>query len=539
MEVGVVFGNGGLPERTDKVMANAAAATAFTARDSTAPGGSVESRAICTDAPHGSVRGVEPNDAAFAFGPYRCHPYQRLLLEGETPVRLGSRAFDILVALLRKRGELVSKDELIAEVWPDTFVEEGNLRVHMTALRRALREQDGTSRFICTVPGRGYRFIAPVSECASRPAAASVLASVPSATGLPVSVTPMFGRSDFVRTLLAQLPAQRFITIVGPGGVGKTRVAVASAEAINGRYADGIHFVNLGSIMRAAEVGASLARALGIEPAGGNLVPRLVSQLMHRQMLLVIDNCEHVIEAIADLIERLLVGAPHVHVLATSREPLRSAGEWVRRLPPLYCPPKCERLSAAEAMTYPAVQLFVDRISASDEAHALNDDNAPLVAEICRRLDGMPLAIELAAGRVQAFGIRGLVAQLNEPMRLLSGGRRTADARHQTLSAMLDWSHRMLSEAERVVLRRLAIFPGEFTLSAACAIAADAGGSPSVAEGIASLVSKSMVIADLTDDVVRYCLLATTRAYALGKLSASGELDILARRHAAHARSEC
>jgi len=534
------FGHDGLPEKPrEKVMANAAAAAAFTADDSTEPRGSVESRARSTDAPPDPGRASESGNSAVTFGPYRCNPCRRILLEGETPVRLGSRAFDILVALLRRRGELVSKEELIGEVWPDTFVAQGNLRVHMAALRRALRDQDRNSRFICTVPGRGYRFIASVSDCASRPAA-SVFDRAPCVTGLPVSITPMFGRSDFVRALVTRLPVQRFITIVGPGGIGKTRVAVAAAEALDACYADGIRFVNLGSIKTPAEVERSLVNALGLAGGQKNPAAQLVSHLRDRRMLLVIDNCEHVVDAAAPLIERTLGGAPQVHVLATSREPLRSAGEWVRRLPPLYFPPKCERLSASEAMAFPAVELFADRISASDQSHALNDDNAPIVGEICRRLDGMPLAIELAAARVSAFGIRGLAAQLDQPLRLLSGGRRTGEERHQTLSTMLDWSHRTLSDWERVVLRRLAIFPGEFTLSAACAVAADTGvGGFDVAESVASLVAKSLVMADLSGDVGRYRLLETTRVYAFGKLSASGELDAVARRHAEHADGGC
>jgi predicted ATPase len=228
------------------------------------------------------------------------------------------------------------------------------------------------------------------------------------------------------------------------------------------------------------------------------------------------------VEATADLVERVSKGTCHVHILATSREPLRNAGEWVRRLPPLSCPPASRWLTAAEASTYPAVQLFVDRISASDGAWALNDDNAPVVGEICRKLDGIPLAIELAAGRVEAFGINGLAAQLEQPLRLLIGGRRTASSRHQTLSGTLDWSYRSLSETERAVLCRLAIFPGEFTLPAACSIAANAAiASSTIVENIASLVSKSLVIADFSEAVVRYRLLGMTRIYAFGKLAAS------------------
>jgi predicted ATPase len=211
------------------------------------------------------------------------------------------------------------------------------------------------------------------------------------------------------------------------------------------------------------------------------------------------------------------------------------AGEWVRRLPPLQCPREASSISAAEALAYPSIQLFVDRICARDASYTLTDASAPTVAEICRRLDGIPLAIELAAGRVEAFGIEGLAAQLDAPLRLLSGGRRTAHARHQTLSGMLDWSYGGLSDPERAVFRRLAIFPDEFTLTAACAVAGSAGDGANVIEHVATLVAKSLVIADFSRATARYRLLATTRAYAREKLSASGELDAVARRYAGQA----
>jgi predicted ATPase/DNA-binding winged helix-turn-helix (wHTH) protein len=465
------------------------------------------------------------------FDRFQCLPYQRQLLDGDTPVNLGSRAFDILVVLLDRHGDLVGKDELIAAVWPDTHVEESNLRVHMMALRKALGDDD-EGRFIRTIPGRGYRFIAPVERHdLPQPSVVTVPPQAPPPSNLPVSLARIFGRADIVRALAAQLLQRRFITIVGPGGIGKTTVALKTAESLAKSYPDGVCFIDLAPIADAPQLAACLAAALGL---GADREPDdVVRGLADKRMLIVIDNCEHLVAATAELIERVSRAAPHVHILVTSREPLRHTAEWVRRLPPLRCPPPCERLTADEAMTYPAVQLFVDRMSASDDLCEIDDDNAGTVADICRRLDGMPLAIELAASRVQAFGLKELAAQLAEPLRLLSAGRRTADARHQTLAGMLDWSYQTLSEPECIVLRRLAIFPDEFTLAAACAIA-ELDSSADVVEGIAGLVSKSLVMADVSHEATRYRLFATTRTYALVKLAASGELETVARRHVEH-----
>jgi predicted ATPase len=398
----------------------------------------------------------------------------------------------------------------------------------VTALRKALGDDDGSS-FICTIPGRGYRFIAPVRRH-DRPQPLAVDAPPRAApiSNLPVTLARIFGRTDLVRALVAQLPQRRFITIVGPGGIGKTTVALAAAESLVGSYPDGVRFIDLAPITDPSRLTASFAAALGRD--AGDDIGELVLGLADKRTLIVIDNCEHLVDATAELIERLSRGTSHVHVLATSREPLRHAAEWVRRLRPLRCPPPCERLSADEALTYPAVQVFVDRMSASDSLCVLDDHNAAMIGDICRRLDGIPLAIELAASRVDAFGITGLLEQLEQPLRFLNVGRRTADARHQTLSGMLDWSYCTLSEPERAALRRLAIFPDEFTLPVACAIA----DLDDVVESIAALVSKSLVMANVSDAATRYRLLATTRAYALAKLAASGEFDAMSHRHAEH-----
>ncbi|HEY4918503.1 MAG TPA: winged helix-turn-helix domain-containing protein [Xanthobacteraceae bacterium] len=469
----------------------------------------------------------------FRFADFLCLPSRRQLLNGGNPVPIGSRAFDILVALLNGRGNLVSKDDLIAAAWPDTNVGETNLRVHMAALRKALHAHGADENLICTVPGRGYRLAVPVAREESWPTAAASGACL--ATGLPVASTRMFGRADFIRALAVELPLRRFITIVGPGGIGKTTVAVAAAHAVAGSYADGVHFVDLAPVADPAQLPALLARALAIAANGAQALSELSRRLVGKRMLVVMDNCEHLVDAMATLIEPLSRTASRIDFLATSREPLRIAGEWVRRLPPLQCPREPLSISAAEALAYPSIQLFVDRICASDATYELSDASAPTVAEICRRLDGIPLAIELAAGRVEAFGIEGLAVQLDTPLRLLSGGRRTAHARHQTLSGMLDWSYGGLSEPEQAVFRRLAIFPDEFTLPAASAVAGSGDDDFNLLEHVATLVAKSLVIADLSKATARYRLLATTRAYALEKLSASGDLDAVTRRYAGEA----
>jgi predicted ATPase/DNA-binding winged helix-turn-helix (wHTH) protein len=470
----------------------------------------------------------------FRFADFLCLPSRRQLLKGGNPVPIGSRAFDILVALLKGRGNLVSKDDLLAAAWPDTNVGETNLRVHMAALRKALHAHGADETLICTVPGRGYRLAAPVAREESRPTAAAT-AGACLATDLPVALTRMFGRADFIRMLAMELPQRRFITVVGPGGIGKTTVAVAAAHAVAGSYADGVHFVDLAPVADPAQLPGLVARALAITANAAQALAELSRRLVAKRMLVVMDNCEHLVDAMAALIEPLSRTASRIDFLATSREPLRIAGEWVRRLPPLQCPREPLSICAAEALAYPSIQLFVDRICASDATYELSDASAPTVVEICRRLDGIPLAIELAAGRVEVFGIEGLAAQLDAPLRLLRGGRRTAHARHQTLSGMLDWSYSDLSDPEQAVFRRLAIFPDEFTLPAASAVAGSVDDGFNVLEHVATLVAKSLVIADLSKATARYRLLATTRAYALEKLSVSGELDAVTRRYSGQA----
>lgn len=476
-------------------------------------------------------------DRVFAFGPFRLLPGRQLLLEGDKPVHVGSRARDILMALVERSGEVVGKEELLARVWRNTTVDEGNLKVHVAALRRALGDGKAGNRYIINVPGRGYSFVGDVSLLGEPEAlvAHAVPVQAPSPSDLPAPLTRMIGRDDIVAMIAGQMANHRLVTIVGPGGIGKTTVGLAVAERLVGAFADRARLIDLASIADPQLVPTALAASLGVAVRSDNPIPGLTAFLRDKHILLVLDSCEHVIEAVATLVAGLLKGTRRVHVLTTSREPLRTEGERLQRLAPLATPPEQPGLTAQEALAYPAVQLFVERTAEKVDGFALTDADAPVIADICRRLDGLALAIELAAGRVDTFGVGGLAARLDDRFRLLSRGLRSAAARHQALSATLDWSYELLSEAERIILGRLAIFAGSFTAESAIAVASGPGFDPiDVADHLENLIAKSLVVADFAASAPRHRLLDSTRAYAAGKLHASGERALIARRHAGH-----
>jgi len=477
-------------------------------------------------------------DSAFSFGPFRLLVAQRLLLEGNKPVRLGSRAFEILVALVERAGKLVGKDELVARVWPQTFVEESNLKIQISTLRRALGDGQGGHRYILTIPGQGYNFVAPVTleaPSADPPAPAIAPAGV---HNLPFVVTRMIGREAAVTSIVSRLLRERMITIVGPGGIGKTTVALAVAERLIHEYEHGIWMIDLAPVGEARLVPSAVATVLGLEIRSEHPLPTLASALRDRRMLLLLDNCEHVIDAAASLATAILSQAPHVTILATSRELLGVAGEVAHRLRPLSNPPPSPALTAAAAAEFPAVQLFVERVSATVEDFALTDTNTSTVVEICRRLDGLPLAIEFAAPRVEALGVEGLATRLDNSLRLLSGWRRTATPRHRTMAAVLDWSYGLLSPEEQEFFRALGIFSGAFIVEAAAAVAVDtATGDSDAINRLADLVAKSLVTADVNAVEPRFRLLDTTRDYALQRLREAEELQTRARRHAGYLRS--
>ena len=470
-------------------------------------------------------------DDTFVFGSFRLIPAQRVLLEEGRPLRLGSRALDILAVLVARPGETVRKDDLIARVWPDTVIDEGALRVHVSALRKALGDGRAGHRYIVSVPGQGYSFVAPVAR-ESAPADAAPADYGSARNNLPASLTRTIGRDEVTARLVAQLGQRRFLTIVGPGGIGKTTVAIDVARTATAGYPDGVWFVALGSIADPELVPTVLATTLGVSLPIVNPVNGLADWLRRKRTLLVFDNCEHVIDAVAAVAETILRAAPEVHILATSREPMRAEGEWLHRLAALDLPPESGERTVAALLRYSAVQLFDERARASLEGFDLTDGDADAVLEICRRLDGLPLAIELAAARVDAFGVRGLAKGLDQRFALLAKGRRTVP-RHQTLRATLDWSHDLLTETERIVLRRLSVMHGRFTGRGAAGIAADeALTAPAVLEALENLAMKSLVSTDVSGHTIYHHLLETTRAFSLEKLIESGEVERVRRRHA-------
>jgi predicted ATPase/DNA-binding winged helix-turn-helix (wHTH) protein len=482
--------------------------------------------------------GAAQEKAIASFGPFRLFPAARKVERNGIPFPLSSRALDILIVLVEHAGEIVGHRELISRVWRDLVVDSGSLRTHITGLRKALGDGNGTARYIENVRGRGYRFVAPISRQDHLHRADSAPLSPDGATlqtlALPPVLGRMVGREEASRAIAADLLAHRFLTIVGPGGMGKTTVAVAVAHAMRQEFPEAVCFVSLGALSDPAHVASTVASTLGLTIQTEDALPSLRESLRRARMLLVLDNCEHVIAAAAALAEQIFREAPEVHILATSREALRVDGEYTYLLPPLDCPPLDPSLNAVEAQTFPAVKLFTDCVAASGSSFELIDANAPIVASICSRLDGIALAIEFAAGRVGAYGVEGIASLLNSRFGLDWPGRRTASPRQQTLHATLDWSHDLLSESEQVVLRRLSVFVGTFTLEAAQAVACGRGlDEDQVVIHVGDLVAKSLVSAVAAlDRAIRYRLLETTRDYASEKLEESDELEPTALRHA-------
>jgi predicted ATPase/DNA-binding winged helix-turn-helix (wHTH) protein len=642
----------------------------------------------------------EPDDVVL-FGPFRLFPANRLLEKAGTPVRLGDRALDILLILIGHAAEIVSKASLLAQVWPDLIVEENNVRVQVTLLRKALGDGEAGTRYVSTVPGRGYCFVSPISRL-KMPTRAPTFVS---GQGDDLLAPPrrMADRDDTVRKISEQLSAQRFVTIVGRPGVGKSTMARAIASRLRDDYRDGAHYINLAAAADPALVPTSLIEAIGLTIPAIDPIAALVAFLSDKQVLLVLDNCDHVSAAAAAAAGSLLGGAPGVDILATSRKPLRAEGEQYRLIAKVESPPatapettkprtnlphrlapvigraselaelrestgrnqlvtlvgpggigktrlaielgwllveqfpdgvwlvdlapvtdpavvvsatatvlgvalrdaktpvdaiaaaigkqtlllildNCEHLLAAagelvaallervqglsvlatsqenlhvpaekiyrlNALALPpsgvpdrtssvsriadfgAVALFVERARAADRRFALDAGNAAGVAEICRCLDGVPLALEMAAARLPLLGIEGLLTRLGERIRMLTTGSHTAEARHRTLSNMVDWSHGLLDPADKKVFRRLAIFSGSFSLEAVIAVAGEKADDWDIIDSLGRLIDKSLVTAE-TGERPRYRLLETLRLYAMQELRRNGEIEAVAERHA-------
>lgn len=486
------------------------------------------------------VPNTNDQDSAVSFGPFRLFAKSRVLERDGAPLQLGGRALDILILLAERAGEVIDKRELIKQVWADVNVDEGSLRFHITTLRKALNDKalgdagEG-SRYIVNVPGRGYCLAAPLVRSESPEKRTG--AAVSPAHALPPPLARMIGRDDAVAGIAAELAQHRFVTIVGPGGIGKTSVALAVAHGEVQAFDGQVNFVDFGALTDATLVPATIAATLGLTVNSEDPMPGLLTFLRSRRMLLVFDSCEHIIDELAPLAERIVQDAPGLHILATSRESFRAEGERVHRLFPLDCPPERDGLGIADILAYPASQLFVERIAESLGDFELSEEDAPLIAEMCRRLDGIALAIELAAGRVDAYGIAGTASLLDNRFSLLWRGRRTAIPRHQTLSAALAWSYDLLPAAESATLRGLSVFIGPFTLEAALAVASSQGISePEALDAISNLLSKSLIATSPAERRLRYRLLDTTRAFVGDKLVENGEAGRVARAHAEYFR---
>jgi predicted ATPase/DNA-binding winged helix-turn-helix (wHTH) protein len=484
----------------------------------------------------------KPTAEWIAFGPYLLFPTRRSLERDGTPVHIGDKALDLLLTLIESPGNIMTKTELAERVWRREWIEDVNLRVAIGSLRKLLGPTSDGGEYIVNVVGRGYAFstaVAVESWPGTRVESRRLRAESATTGRLPPLLNPVIGRQREIQMVTDLLAVRRFVTLVGPGGIGKTTVAIACASR-RAELEDGVCFVDFGPIRDPPLVSARIAECLGAEQSVADAFGYIVGHLAPGRQLLILDNCEHVADAAARICEDILCHAPRVKIIATSREPLRIGAEVVVRLEGLRYPEDGGELTVEEAMSFAAVQLFVDRVQAGLPEFVLTEALAPLVAEICRRVDGIALAIQLAAGRVPAFGVIGVAARLSDQFRLLSQGQRTALPRHQTLEATFDWSFELLSAAEKALLARIAVFAQTFTVEGAAEIA----GWPPIAQAdvasiIGDLVSKSLVIFIGDADGSTYRLLETARVFAQARLEAAGEGCEMTERHARFVVGRC
>lgn len=478
------------------------------------------------------------DDTIICFGPFRLRPSLRRLERDGIPLELGDRALDILITLVERSGELVSHRELISCVWRNLVVSPGNLRVHVSALRKALGDSEGGAPYIENVTGQGYCFTASITRevAGAAKTPAPVYPDVArKQLMLPAKLARMLGRDDVVDSIGTDLLAERFVTIIGPGGMGKTTVAIAVAHRLRDRFTHGACFVDVSAVEDPELVAATVATSLGLAPETVDVLPTLLEYLRTRQLLLVLDNCEHVVDVASTLAEAIFRETSGVCILATSREAFRVEGEHAYWLPPLATPSPDSSMAVADLLRYPAVQLFMERAGASGGRFELDAELAPLVASICGRLDGMALAIELAAGRAGRYGIAATAELMNRNLGLDWHGRRTAYPRHQTLRALLDWSYEVLAEEHRRALRNLSVLVGGFSVQAAIAVVHDEPmHEAAMLDTLDALISKSLVSVQSSDGGLRFRILETTRAYSREKLLEHAEDAAAARRHATY-----
>jgi non-specific serine/threonine protein kinase len=454
------------------------------------------------------------------FGNFRLDTSrQSLLRDGET-VSLSPKALAVLSYLATRPGRMVSKEELLEAVWPDTYITDAVLKVRMLEIRRALNDDAGQPRFIETAHRRGYRFIASVAS-----------------TNLPVPISSFIGREREIGEIKRSMANVRLLTIRGPGGSGKTRLALQVARESAQDYPDGVWWVSLTSVSSADMLPQAIAVALGVrEQPGRAMLQTLIHHLRNLELLLVIDNCEHLAAACAAVSDVLLTKAAGLKIMTTSRQALGVSGEAIWLAPPLSLP-EADLQDLDQPENYEAIRLFCDRARELVPNFVLSPANSTAIADICRRLDGLPLAIELAAARVEVLSVDEIAGRLGDCFSLLTGIGRREVPRHETLRAAIDWSHELLPDKEKILLRRLAIFAGSFNLAALETVCTGSALRASeILDFLAQLVRKSLVLPLATGSSAststRYRLLETIRQYGLEKLSQAEELDDLSLRHA-------
>ena len=472
-------------------------------------------------------------EQAFSFDGFCLIPRRQLLLCNGERVKVGGRALDILTLLVERAGELVSNAELEAHAWPDTFVHASNLKVHIVSLRRILRAASCDPHAILNVPGRGYRFTRPVlRQGRAHPLSGRSRKSLRRS----FDVLPrLFGREEEIRSLVDALSVHPLVTVVGAGGVGKTTLALAAAARVGRRFEAAPCFVDFSSIDDPQLVVPSIAFELGVRADRGDLLGGIGDHLRATPRLLILDNCEHLAVAVAAAADRLASDLQGSAILATSREPLRTRTEHVRRLAPLACPEDGPRISVTEALRHPAVALFVARAGEHGTFSLRDDDEAASVSRICRRLDGLPLAIELAATRLGTMRPAELLQRLQDGLEAIRRDDAGVPPRQRTLIATLDWSYRLLSAPESLIFRFVAIFARAFTMADAVAVLAPLGLSEmDILVGVESMVAKSFATVELRRGQPRYRLFESMRGYGIAQLDAGGERDRARLLHARH-----
>lgn len=451
------------------------------------------------DAPNAPARALQPGQ--YCFGPFLLDTARSILIEDGRQVRLGSRAMSMLAVLVEAEGELVTRRELVERAWPQTFVEASNLRVQMSALRRALGDNGESPRYVLNVPGLGYRFGEPVARGGSyAPIDPTQLSRQISA---PAAVAEVVGRDREIRSVVRAVARARLVTVTGPGGVGKTTIAAAAIRLLGEQRTTETCFVDLAAVESPTLVVAAVAAALGLDPSSENTIAYVIKAIGELRLTLVLDSCEHLLAAATDLCEAILRACPNVSILATSHEALRLPGERVIRAGTLAVPDAAATLE--EALRSPAVELLIARARAAQPSLELTDADAATICAICSRLDGVPLAIEIAAANLDILSLGELLGRLDGHLGLTMSNRRTASARHQTIRAMLDWSTRELGAGDRQTL--LWVAREDHPLDLLVIEDAAAAGS------IARLIRRSLLLPSRQDGRLVYRMLQITRSY--------------------------